>query len=120
MKRPSAWRPHPAGITRVVLGCGLLGAAPRIADQPGFAANPQLVTTAGRLVGLRHLVDGLALCRWRSVRLRRVVVGIDVVHGLSMVAVASGCYRLRRAASAAAVEAFGAALLTAVLTDQVP
>jgi hypothetical protein len=120
MSGTSEWHADPVGIMRAVIGCGLLRAAPRIAEQPDFSANPQIVTTAARLVGLRHLVDGVALCRWRSVRLRRVVVGVDVVHGLSMVAVAMVSGRLRRAASMAAVEAFGTALLTAVPASRVP
>jgi hypothetical protein len=105
-------RPDPVAMARLVIGCTLVAGAPRIAPLSGLTADRDVLTTAGRLLGARHVAEGLALSRWRSDRLRHTIVAVDVLHGLSMVALAVGSRRLRPLASASALEAFSFAGVT--------
>jgi hypothetical protein len=102
-------RPDPVVMARLVIGCALFAGAPRIAGLSGLTSDRDLLTTAGRLLGARHVAEGLALSRWRSDRTRHAIVAVDVLHGLSMVALAVGSRRLRPLASASALEAFSLA-----------
>jgi hypothetical protein len=64
-----------------------------------------------RILGLRHLVQGVAQAAMPS-RFRRLCIGIDVAHAGSMFWLAAVDERRRRPALATAGAALGAAALT--------
>ncbi len=114
MRRRAGWHVDPMGIARGVIGAALVVGAGAVTNRIPLRTSPRPVAVAGRLLGGRHLIEAIALSRWRSARLRRVVVAVDMLHGASMVALAVRSRDLRPVATAAAAEAFGLAAASAM------
>ncbi len=97
------------GLVRVVLGA--VGALrPRTTARVwGLDPGSTVVRAVARFLGVRHVAQGVALYGGASRRVRAVSAAVDLLHGVSMVALAATCPRLRRAASLSAGVAFACA-----------
>ncbi len=91
---------------RALLGLVLVAWPDTVLDALDESDPPPLTRRAARALGVRHLLEAVALTV-RPSPTRRFVASFDLLHGASMVGLAFGSRRYRRiavlAASAAAV-----------------
>jgi len=114
MRQLAGWHVDAMGIARGVIGAALLVGAGPVTRRIPLRTSQRPIAVAGRLLGGRHVIEAVALSRWRLARLRRVVAAVDILHGASMVAIAVRSRDLRPVATAAAAEACGLAAASLV------
>jgi len=107
----ASWLVRTAGALGVAWGALLLERGEttwgRVAGRPPTSAD----LVGVRVLGLRHLVQGAAQVAAPQ-RLRRLFVAVDVVHALTMLALAGADERRRRPAVLSAVVALASAATT--------
>ena len=91
-------------IFRAVYGVFLLVASNTIVEIV-TGERSRMAVTVGRLIGTRHVIQALALSQTRSEDWKAVGIATDILHALSMVAVAALSERYRRLAVLAAAAA---------------
>ena len=88
--------PRLVGGTSVIIGVTLLAAPARVADS--VFVNAAVPTGVVRLLGARYLAQGVAQLGWPRPGVLEGAAVVDGLHALSMVALAAGRPRYRRAA----------------------
>ncbi|TSD99467.1 hypothetical protein FOS14_11810 [Skermania sp. ID1734] len=95
----------PLDAVRISLGTAELGRPQAFTQRLAPDANPTTAAVVLRVLGARHVVQGAISARVGDRALYRLGAGVDVLHALSMVAVAVASPRWRRAAATDAVVA---------------
>ena len=85
-----------AAVARAVYGALLLVAAEDLTRKV-TGTDSRVAAAVARMLGARHLLQALTLDRTRSRGLLAVGVAIDLLHGLSVLAVAALSSTYRRA-----------------------
>jgi len=105
----------PMAVVRAGLGLGYLAGAGALARRVAPDDDRALVTFTVRALGARHLGEAAALSTSGAPAIRRIVTGVDALHGSSMVALAVRGGWSRRLTLVASLEALVLAVATGLL-----